>query len=88
MDSWHALELAREALGTALLASAPLLLTALVVGVLVGVAQTATNLHDPMISFAPRLLAVAAAGLLTAPWMMHLLVEYFQNLVQHIPERL
>ena len=81
-------ELARDALGTALLVSAPLLLCALLAGILVGLFQTAANLHDPMISFAPRLLAVAAVGLLAAPWMLQMLTEYFRTLVQNIPGRL
>jgi flagellar biosynthetic protein FliQ len=75
----------RDALQLALLLSAPLLLTALAVGVLVGVFQAATQINEMTLSFIPKLLAMAAVITITGPWMLHLLVEYTRRLIESIP---
>ena len=75
----------RYALELALLLSAPLLLTALAVGVLVGVFQAATQINEMTLSFIPKLLAMAAVLMFTGPWMLRLLVEYTRQLIESIP---
>ena len=69
---------------TALLA-APLLLTALGVGLIVGIFQAATSINEMTLSFIPKLLAMAAMLALTGPWMLRTLVEYTRNLIESIP---
>jgi type III secretory pathway component EscS len=61
--------LAREALLLALLLSAPPLGAALLVGLLTGVAQAATQVQEPSLGVVPRLAAVLGALALTAPWI-------------------
>ena len=63
------LHLAREALVLALLVSAPSLGAALVVGLVTGLLQAATQLQDHAIGAVPRIAAVMAALLVSAPWM-------------------
>ena len=75
----------REALQLALLLSAPLLLAALLVGVLVGVFQAATQINEMTLSFIPKLLAMAAVIVIAGPWMLHTLVEYTRQLIESIP---
>lgn len=75
----------RYALELALLLSAPLLLTALAVGVLVGVFQAATQINEMTLSFIPKLVAMAAVLMFTGPWMLRLLVEYTRQLIESIP---
>ncbi|HEY7726517.1 MAG TPA: flagellar biosynthetic protein FliQ [Anaeromyxobacteraceae bacterium] len=58
---------AREALWLALLASAPPLLAALLVGLVVGVLQAATQVQEPAVAVAPRVAAVLAAVALSGP---------------------
>lgn len=75
----------RYALELALLLAAPLLLTALVVGLLVGVFQAATQINEMTLSFIPKLLAMTAVLMIAGPWMLHLLVEYTRRLITDIP---
>ena len=80
------LSIGHEALWTTLLIAAPLLLTALVVGLLVGFFQAATQLNEMTLTFVPKLLALGAVLTLAGPWMLRVLMEYTINLVQHIPQ--
>jgi len=75
----------RHALEVTLLLAAPLLLTALAVGLIVGIFQAATQINEMTLSFIPKLLAMAAMLALTGPWMLRSLVEYTRNLIESIP---
>jgi flagellar biosynthetic protein FliQ len=75
----------RQALELTLLLSAPLLLTALAVGLIVGIFQAATQINEMTLSFIPKLLAMAAVLALMGPWMIRQLVEYSRGLIQSIP---
>lgn len=74
-----------QALQLALMLAAPLLLTALAVGVLVGVFQAATQINEQTLSFIPKLLATAAVLVFTGPWMLRLLTEFTRRLFESIP---
>ncbi len=75
----------RHALELTLTLAAPLLLTALAVGLIVGIFQAATQINEMTLSFIPKLLAMAAVLAITGPWMLRTLVEYTRNLIQSIP---
>jgi flagellar biosynthetic protein FliQ len=75
----------QRALEITLLLSAPLLLTALVVGLLVGVFQAATQINEMTLSFIPKLIAIAAALAIAGPWMLKLLASYTRELFESIP---
>lgn len=79
------LTLARDALWLTLLLAAPLLLAALIVGVLVGVVQAATQINEMTLSFIPKLIALAAVLVAAGPWMLRTLVEYTRQLIESIP---
>lgn len=85
MDASGVLTLARDAIWLALQLAAPLLLTSLVVGVLVGLFQAATQINETTLSFIPKLLAMAAVGLIAGPWMLALIVDYTRRLFEQIP---
>ena len=75
----------QQALHLALLIAAPLLLTSLAVGLLVGVFQAATQINEATLSFIPKVLAMAATLALAGPWMLQLLTEYTRQLIENIP---
>lgn len=75
----------RHALEMTLMLAAPLLLTALAVGLIVGIFQAATQINEMTLSFIPKLLAMAAVLAITGPWMLRSLVEYTRNLIESIP---
>ncbi|RAN74683.1 flagellar biosynthetic protein FliQ [Bacillus sp. SRB_336] len=79
------MEIGQHALYVAMLVAAPLLLTALAVGLLVGVIQAATQINEMTLSFIPKLIAMALVALITGPWMLRLLVQYTHQLIESLP---
>ncbi|MFA7095478.1 MAG: flagellar biosynthesis protein FliQ [Gammaproteobacteria bacterium] len=75
----------QEALMVTTLLAAPLLISALTVGVLVGMFQAATQINEMTLSFVPKLLTVAAAIAVAGGWMLHLLVNFTEQLIESIP---
>ncbi len=74
-----------QALKITLLLAAPLLLVALIAGLLVGVFQAATQINEMTLSFIPKLLAMAAVIAVAGPWMIKLIVGYTGQLFESIP---
>ncbi|HEV7632372.1 MAG TPA: flagellar biosynthesis protein FliQ [Steroidobacteraceae bacterium] len=74
-----------RALEITLLLAAPMLLVALVVGLLVGVFQAATQINEMTLSFIPKLIAMAATMAIAGPWMLKLIVGYTRELFESIP---
>jgi flagellar biosynthetic protein FliQ len=73
------------ALGTMLLLSMPLLLTALVIGLLVGVFQAATQINEMTLSFIPKLVGMTVTIVVAGPWMLKVIVSYTRELFESIP---
>ena len=86
MNQQTVLTIAQEALQITLLVSAPLLLTALLVGLLVSVFQAATQINEMTLSFIPKLLAMFAVLIFSGPWILTVLVDYMQRLFTSIPQ--
>jgi flagellar biosynthesis protein FliQ len=74
-----------HALEVTLMLAAPLLLVALVVGLLVGIFQAATQINEMTLSFIPKLIAMAATIAIAGPWMLKLIVNYTRELFESIP---
>jgi flagellar biosynthesis protein FliQ len=88
MELAQVVDWTREALRMALLLGGPPLLAALVVGLLVGIGQTLTQLHEPVVAFVPRLLAVVLVVLALLPWLLGRWITFAAALIESIPERL
>jgi flagellar biosynthetic protein FliQ len=69
-----------EAIKVAILLSAPMLLSGLVVGLLVSIFQSATSINEMTLAFIPKMLAVAAALVFFFPWMMQTLVIFTEQM--------
>ncbi len=78
MDSTGMVELARQALWLVVLISAPVVLTALGVGLVVSVLQAASQIQEFTLSFVPKILAVLLVLAVAAPWMGEKLVRFAQ----------
>lgn len=85
MNSTAVISMVREALELTLLVSAPLLLTALVTGLVVSVFQAATQINEMTLSFIPKLIGVFVAVVISGPWILQLLIDYTQRLFTGIP---
>lgn len=77
--------LVQQALQATILVSAPLLLAALVTGLIVSIFQAATQINEMTLSFIPKLLAIFAAAVLAGPWMIGLMVDFTRRLFTAIP---
>ena len=70
----------QEAMWVTMLIAAPMLLSALAIGLLVGMFQAATQINEMTMSFIPKLFI-----LVVAPWMLEIIVSYTRELVERIP---
>ncbi|KMQ73839.1 Flagellar biosynthesis protein FliQ [Candidatus Burkholderia pumila] len=77
--------MAHQAMYVALLLAAPLLLVALVVGLVVSVFQAATQINESTLSFIPKLLAVAVTLVIAGPWMLSTLLDYMRSILTITP---
>jgi flagellar biosynthetic protein FliQ len=85
MDPQTVMALGQNALETTLLISAPLLLSALVVGLIVSIFQAATQINEMTLSFIPKLIAIFAALLVSGPWILTVMTDYMRRLITSIP---
>ncbi len=86
MHSATVMSIGAGALEVTLALSAPLLLAALITGVVVGAFQAATQINEMTLSFIPKLLVMALVVALAGPWMLHTLVAYTRELILSIPQ--
>ncbi len=88
MEMTHAIDWSREALRMILLLGGPLLAAALLIGLLVNVGQTLTQLHEPVVGLIPRLVGVLLVLLLILPWLLGRWVAFASELFRSIPDLL
>ncbi len=74
-----------EAIKTTIILAAPMLLAGLVTGLLISIFQAATQINEMTMTFIPKMLAVAVALLVAFPWMLQVLIDFFQNLLIGMP---
>ena len=79
------LTIGSRALEITLMLAAPLLLVALVTGLIVGAFQAATQINEQTLSFIPKLLAMALAVVVAGPWMLKVMISYTRELFESIP---
>jgi flagellar biosynthetic protein FliQ len=79
------LDVTRHALQVVLLMLVVLLTPALIVGLLVSMFQAATQINEMTLSFIPKLLVTILVLMIGGPWLLGLLVEYAQQLIESVP---
>ncbi|KER02697.1 flagellar biosynthesis protein FliQ [Photorhabdus temperata] len=77
--------LGTEAMKVALALAAPLLLSALLCGLIVSLLQAATQVNEMTLSFIPKILAVFVTTVIAGPWMLNLFLDYMRELYSNIP---
>jgi flagellar biosynthetic protein FliQ len=75
----------QQSLLVLLMVSAPMLLAALAVGLLVSIFQAATQINEMTLSFIPKLVAVFLTMVVAGPWMLSTLIDYMRRLYTQIP---
>ncbi len=79
------MNLGRDAMEITLMVSAPMLMVALVVGLMVSIFQAATQINEATLSFIPKLVGVFAALIIAGPWMLTTMVDYMHLVFTSIP---
>ncbi|MFP5362740.1 MAG: flagellar biosynthesis protein FliQ [Thermoleophilia bacterium] len=87
MDESAVIDITMRTLELALKLGLPLLLSALVVGLLVSVFQAVTQIQEMTLSFIPKILAMVVVIVIAGPWMLSQLTSYTRELYGSIPER-
>jgi len=87
MAPQDAIDLAREALWTALLVGSPVLLAGMAVALLVGLLQALTQVQEQTVAFVPKIVAMILALSLALPWLISRMVQYSTDLITQIPAR-
>ncbi len=88
MNAQMVLTIGQEAMLMLLMVSAPVLGTALLVGLLISLFQAVTQIHEATLAFVPKLIAVVAVLVLLGPWMLTMLVEYIRRTIASMPSLL
>ena len=80
------MNIGRQAIEMTLMLSAPLLLAALVIGLVISIFQAATQINEQTLSFIPKLVGTFLVLILAGPWMLQLMVDYIRQLFESIPQ--
>jgi flagellar biosynthetic protein FliQ len=79
------MDLAHHTLLVTALIAAPLLLVALVAGLVIGMFQAATQIHEATLSFIPKVLLLVLTLFATGPWMIRMLLDFTREIYASIP---
>ncbi|MGP8202004.1 MAG: flagellar biosynthesis protein FliQ [Limisphaerales bacterium] len=86
MNTEFATELLKSLMFEAVMLAAPILLTALVIGLAISIFQSVTSIQESTLTFVPKALGIVALLVLLMPWMLRTLVEFATAVIQKIPE--
>jgi flagellar biosynthesis protein FliQ len=86
METSHAVELVRQAVFTAMIIGAPLLIVGMVVGLVVSLLQAVTQIQDQTLNAVPKIVAMVLALIFCLPWIADRMVEYTKRTYTRIPD--
>ncbi|WP_039788479.1 flagellar biosynthesis protein FliQ [Herbaspirillum huttiense] len=75
----------RQAMEVTLLIAAPMLITALLIGLIVSIFQAATQINEATLTFIPKLVGVFLALIIAGPWMLSVMLDYMRLMFTGIP---
>ena len=79
------IELSQQVLYLIAMITAPMLLSALAIGLLIGMFQAATSINEQTLSFIPKLMVLLLSILIAGPWMLNLLLSFTRRMYLDIP---
>jgi len=85
MDADTVINVGQQALEVITLLAAPILLSALAIGLLIAMFQAATQINEMTLSFVPKLMVVVLVLMMTGPWLLRVLTGYTEQLIHSIP---
>ncbi|MBC3932737.1 MULTISPECIES: flagellar biosynthesis protein FliQ [Undibacterium] len=78
------MNMGRHAMEVMLMVSAPLLLVALAIGLVVSIFQAATQINETTLSFIPKLVGIFVTLIVAGPWMLSILLDYMREMLTSI----
>jgi len=86
MNPEFAIELLKQMIYQALAIAAPILITAMIIGLCISLFQAVTTINEQTLTFVPKALAVIGILLLLLPWIVRSLVEFTTSVIQKMPQ--
>ena len=77
--------LGRNAMEVTLMVAAPMLLVALIIGLIVSIFQAATQINEATLSFIPKLVGIFVALVVAGPWMLSVMLDYMRQVFSSLP---
>lgn len=74
----------KDAITTALTVAAPMLIAAVIIGLIVSIFQATTQIHEQTLTFLPKLLGMAIIGLFLGSWMLHKMTGFTERIFDMI----
>ncbi len=75
----------QDAMIVAIKLTAPVLLSSLAVGLIIAMFQAATQINEMTLTFVPKLITIGLVLMIAGPWMLQVLIDYFQTAVKDVP---
>lgn len=79
------MSMGRHAMEVTLMIAAPMLLVALIIGLVVSIFQAATQINEQTLSFIPKLVGIFVALVVAGPWMLSVMLDYMREVFNGIP---
>ena len=86
MEAHEIITIGKQAITTAFMIGAPILLTSLIVGVMISIFQAATSISDATLNFAPKVVVAGLVLMLMMPWIIRKIVGLMVQLITQIPD--
>ena len=85
MNPESVMSMSRHAMEITVMVAAPMLLVALVIGLVVSIFQAATQINEATLSFIPKLIGIFVALIVAGPWMLTVMLDYMREVFNGIP---
>ncbi|NLY76970.1 MAG: flagellar biosynthesis protein FliQ [Tissierellia bacterium] len=84
MNQSDTLKLAQDAIRTVLMMASPMLISSLVIGLLISIIQSVTQIQEATLSFVPKIIAVLLTLVIFGPWILNIITEFTTNLFTNV----
>lgn len=84
MSTEFVIGLAGQAVYTTLIASAPMLALALIVGLAISIFQATTQIQEQTLAFVPKIVAVLVALIVFGPWILNTVIQFTYEILNNL----
>lgn len=84
MSESFVVSVGKQAVMTALTVAAPVLIIAMIVGLIISIFQAVTQIQEQTLTFVPKMLAIIVVFIILGPWMLQTLIQFIQSMLNNI----